>query len=1066
MIRCTVGGQLGADENTPKQRWKVLTAVLDNSYSMCYQWSLVADAISRVYTDELLRDSKVVLSALTYNTDAAEVHLPESASALKALLLRDYKPTGITNFKKAFELAQKLISEKVGRLQRDGVPPSMIDITTLLLTDGEDTSAPPLGCRSAAATAKARAAGDAFRSFLSDLGCPSYTCIAAFGENHNPEQCQYLGDRYYYINREEVLADWLTGSMDDLLRSSQFCSLKVELPPGLSLAEPLPNRIGLGTEGSIDHDIWVNDVGAGGEETSPEACISVSVLDSLGVVSMQGSALLSSAKIIQMNGAQGHLFLLDTGELQLRQIALELRGHKPTPTEMALLRERLAGVKALVDPVQAATADVKSALSGRLLLSARVEELETRRMRLSYGLAHFDEEDQDTRNIGSVGIDAILRDASQCVPLGAKATKYAQRMEAAAALPPAEELSLFGRQFADAFSGCNAKQLSDQGTALFFCLNAVEFSSDGTLDCASPVGSALVEHDIFALLSKSSTKEVQVSTKLPTSNQAESITHLGLPLYATLGHFLRAQLFLTEVLGRLSPGGVYVPGKSEYVSVRLLGHALASNLRTPRATAEKSIAFLHQARSVSAILKNAPVPSPSGEGGSLLAKVLKQAESFLVDVESQKQEQNLYCVVAIGIIAAVDACWPRQKMALLGEAIVIEAVRRKVERAAKNLSDSERMRLAWVVLGPCDAQAKWLDVPLEEGKHIPEQQADFDVLTAANDLEALEAKQPGEYSPREKGLVARLLSAPCPPAFGGTPPFAVLGALHTLLTRWGAAADAHRDSGGLWKLLDELMTNDEGSSEALLCLENVLQRAERIAAMTLRDVLVDPAAILDVVARTYCGDLLPKRQERQGAESSLRCDLASVIRTTVQKRADAAREHPIVGCAFPCARRPSPERMHRMWGAAATPRDRSLYNEVRSVVHRRHALEFLAVKDALTEKEYRRRGGIFAFPTPLDTFIPGLHQRTRDLHRDWARTRTMTEGLREEAIDEMLLRLCWDDRDKRARRTLKKIIGQIWDGLENLPTGEPIPSALWVDGGSASEACAGKGGDSEDWDML
>eukprot|EP00957_Ditylum_brightwellii_P042697 3233082-Ditylum_brightwellii.AAC.1 len=44
----------------------------------------------------------------------------------------------------------------------------------------------------------------------------------------------------------------------------------------------------------------------------------------------------------------------------------------------------------------------------------------------------------------------------------------------------------------------------------------------------------------------------------------------------------------------------------------------------------------------------------------------------------------------------------------------------------------------------------------------------------------------------------------------------------------------------------------------------------------------------------------------------------------------------------------------------------------------------------------------------------------------------------------MLLRLRWDSRDKAAGTKLSKIVGVIWDGLENRPAGLPISSALWL----------------------
>jgi len=110
----------------------------------------------------------------------------------------------------------------------------------------------------------------------------------------------------------------------------------------------------------------------------------------------------------------------------------------------------------------------------------------------------------------------------------------------------------------------------------------------------------------------------------------------------------------------------------------------------------------------------------------------------------------------------------------------------------------------------------------------------------------------------------------------------------------------------------------------------------------------------------------------------------------------------------------------------------------------------MTVKEALTDKEYRKRGGVFRFPSPLDTFIRGLHRRTSDLHADWMDSvdhETSGDAARTAAVAEMLLRLRWDDKDDKARVKLSKMVATIWDGLEGVDQSatEPISSALWLD---------------------
>lgn len=83
----------------------------------------------------------------------------------------------------------------------------------------------------------------------------------------------------------------------------------------------------------------------------------------------------------------------------------------------------------------------------------------------------------------------------------------------------------------------------------------------------------------------------------------------------------------------------------------------------------------------------------------------------------------------------------------------------------------------------------------------------------------------------------------------------------------------------------------------------------------------------------------------------------------------------------------------------------------------------------------------------MDTFVEGLHRRTLDLHLEWAAEAgrsTAGPEARAKAVEEMLLRLRWDDRDPRARVKLSRIVALIWDDLEGAGPGMPLSSALWL----------------------
>jgi len=1026
MVRCAVSGQLHNDSGA--KRRKILLAVLDNSGSMRNEWALVVDAVSRVFTNELLQDPLISVNALVYNTEASEVILPPQASELPGMLLKDFAPHGITNFQSAFELAQQVIQREINRLSDIGVRPCAVDVTTLVFTDGEDTSVPPHGSKSAAATAKARAAGDCFRFFLQGTGCAAFTCIAAFGQQHNPEQCQYLSDRYFYINRKEVLSEWLSGGLDELLQSAGHCSLRLHLPKGITLAEPIPSSIGLDAHGCLDYEVWlqVDALTVDGEQGT----ITVDIEDT-GCVALRGSVVLDSAVVADSDTLEGRLFILDSGEMQLRQIARELRGRRPSPVEMALLRERLVGVKVMAQPLLDASSDVSTRLSGRALLLARLQELETRRNRLSYALGHFDEHDQDIRQLGAVGIDAILRDASQRVSLGVSTMALKRRAEAAKMLPPPPELSKYGQTYTfDALSKCNARDVALLGDALFFCLEGVDLACKTALgvqrvkDC----GNGFVSYETYMALSCNGTKSVQLD------NGSKSVSHLGIPFYVSSEHYHRAKLVLPDVLRCLSCNNSYQAGTSEEMLLTLLGSALHSHLRSPQLCGVEDISLFHKLRGVFAVFECTQTP----RGSNLLDEVLLKASQF-IDHEDSRANANLLEMAAAGLLAHT---WHDGRVTRLAEAVMEEATFRVFASKIVNMSESERLRLAWALLGPVSGEQTWLESSLEDRVEYPEIEG-FNILAAAEELEALEVTHPFAYAPRSQVLVPWLLSGN---SLEDDSELAHWCAVRDLLSSWDRLAEKQFKAGGIWKVLDTVMLDDDCKTDTILeQFASVLH--PRQVCMKVKDVLVEPEALLRAAANVC----LQGTNAGQASSESPRLLLASTLRAVVAKRTAIARKYPIRSAAYPSAQGvPHPisrERKLEMWGSPAQPTDKSLHEQVRREVHQQRAGLPLVVKEALTDKAYRLRGGRFAFPTHVDTFVLGLHRRTKDLHAHWQmKHKASGDSRKEAAIRELLLRLPWDDSDKQARDKLSKILACIWDSLEGEKhTGSPLTSALWLD---------------------
>merc|ERR1712232_392043 len=207
----------------------------------------------------------------------------------------------------------------------------------------------------------------------------------------------------------------------------------------------------------------------------------------------------------------------------------------------------------------------------------------------------------------------------------------------------------------------------------------------------------------------------------------------------------------------------------------------------------------------------------------------------------------------------------------------------------------------------------------------------------------------------------------------------------------------------------------------------------------------DATATVIAVAASAC---LPDAKPGQ----CLRHTVASSLRVLVERRKALVCKYPITGAEFPCLEEHSAESVAEIWGAPAHPVDVALHRKAMLRVWRRtmKVRISMTMKEALADKEYRKRGGKFKFPSPLDTFIRGLHKRTSDLHDDWKlrlQKETAGEEARKEAVAEMLLRLRWDDTDSRARSKLSKIVARIWDALEGLDVAvmPPISSALWLE---------------------
>merc|ERR1739848_893308 len=78
------------------------------------------------------------------------------------------------------------------------------------------------------------------------------------------------------------------------------------------------------------------------------------------------------------------------------------------------------------------------------------------------------------------------------------------------------------------------------------------------------------------------------------------------------------------------------------------------------------------------------------------------------------------------------------------------------------MSESERLRLAWALLGPVDGSDDWLKQCLDIPGKCPKAcgfDSGFDILNASDELELLENTSPAAFAPRDASLLPWLVSA-------------------------------------------------------------------------------------------------------------------------------------------------------------------------------------------------------------------------------------------------------------------------------------------------------------------
>jgi len=787
-------------------------------------------------------------------------------------------------------------------------------------------------------------------------------------------------------------------------------------------------------DGSVHHHFWIR----ASADCPDSATIAVDV-NVASLPPMRSEILLRDCVIVAAASFEQNLFILDRAALQLRQLAQTLSGRRPTEAEIDQIRSTLVDVKGRVAKIREEACSVRGLSRGRAALRLRAQDVESLRDRLSYAVGHFDVRDQDTRAMGSVAVDAVLRAVGQQEPFRNELLDALRQAKAILALPAPEPLSQHGKDFAlDMYSGRDAQAAAQDGDALFFQLHEVKYSQEGIVASVAD-GVSLVAHETFLILSENGSQAVALEGR-------SHFTHIGLPLYATQAHFHRVRHALPSVFRRLVPN-VTKYDRPEKALLAVFGHSLATarSARSARGAASRSQlswSLLHKVRALHALMST----TTSSTHGNLLAELSAECESLLADPSGLRHTKDLFVVAAMLLLLN----WPSENLVRLSRAVAHEALQRNLADSMGKRSEIERLWLGWALIGTGSGGDNWIEellsthkisTPMVLGGH------GYDPLTAASEME-VHGAETFTVAPRASGLVA-LRAIFSQTSLVGVPSLNDCESILQVVVAWNQLRQTHLSLDHLWECLDAIMVLDANGND-------IVDSTAKLTAQVKTFAVQLPTMSSAPVLRTVVGDpheFVLKMVHVGVLQRNCKVDLGNVIgsvaestRALVSRRIELVHRYPIQGATPPKSL--GRQRIREVWGLAATPCDEALYLQSKRDVSAWHPTGRLSLKMARVDKHYRALGGTFEFQDPFDTFIEGLHQRTQDLHTEWATKTRLKDNdayvnSRDKAVQEMLLRLRWDDRNVRARAKLALIVGNIWDGLSGMQT-KPVSSALWL----------------------
>eukprot|EP01127_Copromyxa_protea_P011408 TRINITY_DN2866_c0_g1_i3.p1 TRINITY_DN2866_c0_g1~~TRINITY_DN2866_c0_g1_i3.p1 ORF type:complete len:849 (+),score=133.99 TRINITY_DN2866_c0_g1_i3:551-3097(+) len=528
-------------------------------------------------------------------------------------------------FRCAFRQVTNILEDATTTGPLSSLPKDAIHLQVLLFTDGQDTSLP----EKAVSAASARSHFDAMKSSISQMGFDSsFFYVAAYSQDHDPEQCQYMSDKYQYIDLPDTLQLKLARLMGEMTSGSGSAVMNVKLPPGYSLAEPIPQKLPLDGN-SLSYHVFVksSETPRGPTHGLPSKFrIDVSAVGS----ELQEAEGILTPVVLSPGSFEHHSFVLDRAAFQLRCKSREMDG-KAKKEDIQSLRALLdldrrdiyETRKAAVSLPYISIQEARDCLtkenrpeSGitrefkRKELRAKIAIIETLADRLVHVVGEF-----ERGQMTDARVAAILGDSRQHLPAQTKrkldmlsianAQRIRERESSLLKIPPMPRLSQYGAAFTkDAFSCCNASELGASGDALFFYLQDFHGNTGKTpLSAVHGSSSGFISSEAFTSLKTSGMK--QKNSLDSTFPGIGEVVKFWLPCYFTKEHFMVGMLLQPDALGYLLHSDPLAFSESDYsVLLDILGTSVIHTAQTGREV--DFVLLCHKARSYLALKEYLP----------------------------------------------------------------------------------------------------------------------------------------------------------------------------------------------------------------------------------------------------------------------------------------------------------------------------------------------------------------------------------------------------------------------------------------------------------------------------